>query len=195
MLLEEALNGTENRERFITGTGVLDAKYDKGYNTTIPPPNMIHSVSNGAQGQKYTAPNMLANDDSLFQDKLGQALKQYDALKSEVDTNQRDFNRIRDDPALADYNYQRPTPPEMPYLRDPAIRELYNQTPTAEPREEVKQAGLQNDLNMKQLYDQYNVQNPNNNQPNGNLNMRNVYDEHNRQNPHMGNGKNQFITD
>lgn len=154
MLLEDALNGIQSKEKYMPGSQILSAKYDKGYNTTIPPPHILssidkagkyHTPNNQNVGNYGQIPKSTPNGDSGIDD----VLKQYEDFKQESEGLMRRHKDLANDQSLRDDRPQRPEPIQIPPLRDPSIR---NPNQPMAPNEEQKvpvmpSQGVQNILN------------------------------------------------
>ena len=185
-LLEEALNGIENKEKYMVGSQLLSNGKDQIYQASMPYPNMTNLLNkNGDPKPQISAPP--PQEIPLGSNKLDDALKEYDKFKPKVETAMNNQNKIRDDPSLSDPYYKKPVPEEMPQLRDPRIRDLYDedQKLSQDPSEEHKQfapipenspAVIQNNPPIMQNSP------PRDNNPRG-LGMRDVYDKYNKQRP------------
>lgn len=157
-LLEEALNGVHNRDKYMSNAQVLSAKGSDSYKPVVRPPEMINILDKDGKYKTLNAPSVSnssdLNDPSDENDKLSQVLGEYKKFKEEADNVIAERRRITDDKSLHSEHYDRRPPPEMPYLRDPALREQF---------EEERKKGL----TMQGVYDEYNQQKDQvrNNQP------------------------------
>ena len=139
-LLEDALNGIDDKTKYMNNPSILRNKDDPIYKTAIPPPNILSDL--GVEGYQHPAtqdyPNKYSdmnkgsssnNFKQYEEDQMDDVLKQYDQFKEQTEKMQEDRKQFENQHDLNNVNPQ-PIPPnqqDMPYLRDPQIRDLYDE--------------------------------------------------------------------
>lgn len=155
-LLEDALNNIDSKQRFLNNASVFRQKDDQIFQTAMDPPHILDSLGKGNLSlprtqdypNQYSSLNKGSDSDfNQYEDNnFDDVLKQYYRFKERTEKMQQDRQKMESE--AAQYMNNNPPPSSrhqpLPNLRDPEIRNLYQQ------KEEIrKQDSRINDFDME----------------------------------------------
>ena len=163
-MLEDALNGFANKEKYMFDSQLLTSKDNEIFNTAIPPPDILSVFGKGGMPPQANIPNTgnkpLGGKSGPYksaftpaeQNKLDEVLKQYEGFKSEAESVMNEHRKLANDKSLHGDKFQRPPPINIPPLRNPNTNE-FNEPSVSDQSEEQK-------MPNRNLKDEYNRNRP-----------------------------------
>ncbi|CAI2362081.1 unnamed protein product [Moneuplotes crassus] len=152
-LLEEALNGIESKEKFMLGSQILSSDKEEAYKASMPFPNMASQLDKKGVYMEIDPEKRQMYPPPSNKSRIDDALDGYEKFKDEDYKAKEKHQQIMNDPSIGDLNYQ-PPPPDIPNLRDPRLRELYQEEDknNLEPDNDFKNLGETEALDQNKYY-------------------------------------------